>query len=172
VHLVAFVNEESPFFGTADMGSRRYARRVRAQGENIIAMVSLEMLGYYTDAPGSQRYPFGLRFFYPDRGNFVGFVGNLSSRALVQQSIAAFRRHTSFPSEGLAAPWWTPGVFLSDHGSFWREGYPAIMVTDTGPYRYPQYHTATDTPEQIDFTRMAHVVAGLHQVALTLIGEE
>ena len=172
VHLVAFVNEESPFFFTADMGSRRYASRARAQGENIVAMLSLEMLGYYTDAPQSQGYPPGLRFFYPDTGHFLGFVGNLSSRALVQNCIATFRRHTSFPAEGLAAPWWMPGVALSDQSSFWREGYPAIMVTDTGPYRYPYYHTAADTPQQIDFDRMAHVVAGLRHVVLILIGEE
>lgn len=171
IHLVAFVNEESPFFFTHDMGSRRYASRARAQGENIVAMLSLETIGYYTDAQGSQRYPFVFRFFYPDAGNFIGFVGNLASRALVQQCIASFRSHTPFPSEGISAPWWIPGVSWSDHSSFWHEGYPAIMVTDTAPFRYPYYHTRADTPKQIDFARLARVVAGLARVTLAVAGE-
>jgi Zn-dependent M28 family amino/carboxypeptidase len=171
VRFVAFVNEESPFFFTRDMGSRRYASRARAQGENIVAMLSLETIGYYDDKKGSQRYPFVFRFFYPDVGNFIGFVGNLASRALVQQCIASFRSHTPFPSEGIAAPWWIPGVSWSDHSSFWREGYPAIMVTDTAPFRYPHYHAETDTPEQIDFARLARVVAGLARLTLDVAGE-
>jgi Zn-dependent M28 family amino/carboxypeptidase len=172
VRFVAFVNEESPFFFTPDMGSRRYASRARAQGENIIAMLSLETIGYYDDKKGSQRYPFVFRFFYPDVGNFIGFVGNLASRALVQQCIVSFRSHTPFPSEGIAAPWWIPGVAWSDHSSFWREGYRAIMVTDTAPFRYPHYHAETDTPEQIDFVRLARVVAGLARVTLDVAGED
>jgi Zn-dependent M28 family amino/carboxypeptidase len=172
VRFVAFVNEESPFFFTRDMGSRRYASWARAQGENIVAMLSLETIGYYADTKGSQRYPFVFRFFYPDVGNFVGFVGNLASRALVQQCIASFRSHTFFPSEGLAAPWWIPGISWSDHSSFWREGYPAIMVTDTAPFRYPHYHTKTDTPEQIDFDRLARVVSGLARVTLDVARED
>jgi Zn-dependent M28 family amino/carboxypeptidase len=171
VHFVAFVNEEAPFFFTPDMGSRRYASRTRAQSENIIAMLSLETIGYYVDAKDSQRYPFVFRFFYPDVGNFIGFVGNLASRALVRQCIASFRSHTPFPSEGITAPWWIPGISWSDHSSFWHEGYPAIMVTDTAPFRYPYYHTKTDTPKQIDFARLARVVAGLARVTLDVAGE-
>lgn len=171
VRFVFFVNEESPFFFTSDMGSRRYASRARAQGENIIAMLSLETIGYFADAKGSQRYPFVFRLFYPDAGNFIGFVGNLSSHALVRQCLASFRSHTSFPSEGIAAPWWIPGVSWSDHSSFWHEGYPAIMVTDTAPFRYPHYHTQTDTPAQIDFARLARIVAGLARVTLDVAEE-
>jgi len=164
VRFVAFANEEAPFFYGDEMGSNRYAARAQAQGERIEAMLSLETLGYYTDQPGSQRYPFPFSLFYPDTGNFIGFVGNLSSRALVRRAIGAFRATTSFPSEGVAAPSGMEGVHWSDHWSFWQAGYPAIMVTDTALFRYPHYHAATDTPEQLDYTGLARVTGGLAEV--------
>ena len=168
VRFVAFVNEEPPFFYTDAMGSRVYARRAAARGERIVAMLSLETLGYYSEAPGSQRYPFPFGFFYPDRGHFVAFVGNLASRELVRRCVGSFRGHTAFPAEGLAAPGWMGGVHWSDHWSFWREGYPALMVTDTALYRYAHYHAPTDTPDRLDYERLARVVAGLHRVSLDL----
>jgi Zn-dependent M28 family amino/carboxypeptidase len=168
VRLVAFVNEEPPFFYTQDMGSRVYARRARERGENIVAMLSLETIGYYTDAKGSQRYPFPFSLFYPDTANFIAFVGNLASRELAQACVAAFRSRTAFPSEGLAAPGWMEGISWSDQWSFWQEGYPAIMVTDTAPYRYAHYHARTDTPDKIEYERLARVVAGLARVVLDL----
>jgi len=102
--------------------------------------------------------------FYPDTANFIGFVANLSSRNLVRQSIALFRQHTAFPSEGVAAPSWIMGIGWSDHWSFWKEGYPAIMVTDTALFRYGPYHSAEDTSDKIDFDRVARAVAGLSRV--------
>jgi len=161
--FVAFVNEEPPFFRTGEMGSRVHAERAKARGERIVAMYSLETIGYYSDAPGSQRYPFPFSAFYPDRGNFVAFVANLPSRALLHRTIAAFRAHAEFPSEGAAAPAWIPGVDWSDQWSFWREGYPAVMLTDTAPYRYPYYHTPLDTPDKVDYDRLARVVRGLER---------
>ena len=164
VRFVAFANEEAPFFYGDEMGSNRYAARAQAQGERIEAMLSLETLGYYSDQPGSQQYPFPFSLFYPDTGNFIGFVGNLSSRALVRRAIGAFRATTSFPSEGVAAPSGMEGVHWSDHWSFWQAGYPAIMVTDTALFRYPHYHAATDTPEQLDYNGLARVTGGLAEV--------
>ena len=164
VRFVAFVNEEPPFFQTPAMGSVRYARRARERGEDIVAMLSLETIGYYTDAPGSQRYPFPFSLFYPRVGNFIGIVGDLGSRSLVRRVVGSFRRHAAFPSEGLAAPGWIPGVGWSDQWSFWQEGYRAVMVTDTAPFRYAAYHTAGDTLEKIDYESTARVVAGLARV--------
>jgi hypothetical protein len=161
LRLVAFVNEEPPYFQTGQMGSRVYARRCKERGEQIVAMLSLEMLGYYDDAPGSQKYPPPFSLLYPSEGNFVGFVGNLASGPLVRQVIGAFRRHEQFPSEGAALPEFIPGVNFSDQWSFWQEDYPAIMVTDTAMYRNPHYHTPQDTIEKIDFQRAARVVRGL-----------
>ena len=161
VRFVAFVNEEPPFFKTEEMGSRVYARRAKERGEKIVAMLSLETIGYYSDQAGSQHYPSPLNYFYPATGNFIAFVANLGSRSLLHQSIAAFRRHAGFPSEGVAAPAFIPGVDWSDHWPFWQEGWPALMITDTAPYRYPHYHTAQDTPDKVDYERLARVVTGL-----------
>lgn len=169
VRFVAFTNEEPPFFYSAQMGSRVYARRARERNEDIVAMLALETLGYYDDAPGSQHYPIPLyRLRYPDSGDFVAFVGNLSSRALVRRSLASFRRDTRFPAEGVAAPGWMGGVHWSDHAAFWHEGYPALMVTDTALFRYPHYHGASDTPDKLDYARLARVTAGLARVTADL----
>jgi Zn-dependent M28 family amino/carboxypeptidase len=168
VRFVAFANEEPPFFYTDEMGSRVYAARSRERGERIVAMMALETVGYYTNAKGSQRYPFPLGLFYPDRGNFVGFVGNLVSGRLVFQAIKAFRQSTRFPSQGATLPGWVVGVHWSDHWSFWKEGYPALMVTDTALFRYPYYHSSADTPEKLDYTSMARVVDGLGRVVAEL----
>ena len=164
VRFVAFANEEAPFFYGDEMGSNLYAARARAQDERIEAMLSLETLGYYTDQPGSQRYPFPFSLFYPATGNFIGFVGNLSSRPLVRKAVGAFRASTAFPSEGVAAPSGIEGIHWSDHWSFWEAGYPAIMITDTAPFRYPYYHTSMDTPGQLDYTGLARVTGGLAEV--------
>ncbi|MBI4194402.1 MAG: M20/M25/M40 family metallo-hydrolase [Betaproteobacteria bacterium] len=164
VRFVLFVDEEPPFFKSEEMGSRHYARRAKERGENIVAMFSLETIGYYSDKPGSQRYPFPLSFFYPNAGNFIAFVSNFASRPLLHEVIASFRRHGEFPSEGAAAPAFLPGVDWSDHWSFWQEGYRALMVTDTAPYRYPHYHARGDTPDQVDYDRLARVVSGLYRM--------
>ncbi|UCB54990.1 MAG: M20/M25/M40 family metallo-hydrolase [Thiotrichales bacterium] len=171
LRLVAFVNEEQPFSYSEEMGSRVYAERARASGQQITAMVSLETIGYYSDQPGSQHYPFPFSLFYPDTGNFLGFVGNLSSWRLVRQAIAAFRASTAFPSEGVAAPEQITGVGWSDHWPFWRAGYPAIMVTDTAFFRYPHYHKATDTPDKLDYLSLARVTRGLVDVVAELAGK-
>jgi hypothetical protein len=168
VRFVAFVNEEFPFFQTDAMGSWVHARRSRARGEQIVAMLSIETIGFYSDVVGSQRYPFPFGLFYPRTGNFIGFVGNIAARALVRRSIAAFRQHTFFPSEGAAAPGWMTGIGWSDHWAFWQEGYPGVMVTDTALFRYAPYHTRQDTPDQINYEHMARVVAGLAQVVTAL----
>ena len=170
LRFVFFVNEEPPYFKSEAMGSVHYARRARERGENIVAMFSLETLGYYSEQPASQRYPFPLGFFYPAEGNFVAFVSNLGSRALLHQAIAAFRRHAAFPSEGVAAPAIVPGIDWSDHWAFWRSGYPAVMLTDTAPYRYPHYHRASDTPDKVDTERLARLVSGLRAMLGELAG--
>jgi len=164
VRFVAFTNEEPPFFRSSRMGSRVYARRCRERNEKIRLMLSLETIGYYSDEPNSQGYPFPFSFFYPSTANFIAFVSNMEHASWVKHLLTAFRRHAQFPSEGGALWEWIPGVAWSDHWSFWKEGYPAVMVTDTAPNRYPYYHTAADTPDKVDFARMARVVSGLQRV--------
>ena len=171
LHFVWFVNEEPPFYRGDDMGSRRYVKHAKARGDRIAAMLSLETIGYYSDAPGSQRYPPPLAMLYPDTGNFIGFVANIGSRALLKDAVGGFRRHARFPSEGVAAPAFIPGVDWSDHASFWEAGYPALMVTDTAPFRYPHYHLPSDTPDKLDYERLARVVTGLRGMLLDLAGK-
>jgi hypothetical protein len=168
LRFVAFANEEPPHFQTRDMGSVHYARRMRERKETVHAMLSIESIGYYSVAEDSQRYPFPLGLFYPERGDFVAFVGNLSSRELVRHVVESFRRNQRFPSEGAAAPEFVPGVGWSDHWSFWREGYSALMVTDTAPFRNPGYHQAADDVDSLDYERMARVVNGLAAVVREL----
>jgi hypothetical protein len=170
VRFVAFVNEEPPYFQTEAMGSLVYARRCRERGERVVGMLSLETIGYYSDARGSQHYPFPLGFFYPSAGNFIGFVANRASRDLVFDAIASFRRNARFPSEGGVLSESLPGIGWSDHWSFWQAGYPAIEITDTAPFRYPHYHTAADTPDKVDYDRTARVTVGLEGVVADLAG--
>lgn len=172
LRLVAFVNEEPPFFRTRLMGSCVYAHSLRQRRENAVAMLSIETIGCYSSVHGSQKYPFPFGLFYPSAGNFIGFVGNPASRSLVRHCVGTFRDHTSFPSEGLAAPAWVMGVGWSDHWAFWKEGYQAVMVTDTALFRYPHYHSAYDMPHALDFASMARVVVGLSHVAGDLVASD
>jgi Zn-dependent M28 family amino/carboxypeptidase len=168
LRFVAFVNEEPPHFQTRAMGSWQYARRCRERNENVVAMLSLETIGYYDDRPGSQVYPPPLAAFFPDRGNFIGFAANLGSRALVNRCTRVFRSHARVPAEAASVPGVIQQIGWSDQWSFWQFGYKALMVTDTAPFRNPHYHTAHDTPETLDYARLAMVVEGLHAVVLDL----
>ena len=161
-------NEEPPYFQTDSMGSLQLARWFKLQHFPVASMISIETIGYYSDQPGSQKYPSGISSFYPNTGNFIAFVGNLKSRALVNSAIYAFRDTTHFPSEGASLPGWMKGVGWSDQWAFWQTGVPAIMVTDTAPFRYPYYHTANDTPDKLDYDKMARVVVGLKHVLQAL----
>jgi Zn-dependent M28 family amino/carboxypeptidase len=171
LRFVAFVNEESPFFQTETMGSLLYARRCRTQGANIVGMCALETIGCYTEAPESQRYPAApLTWFYPTSGNFIAFVSNLRSRSWLRQAATAFRASTSFPIATAALPPLVPGVSSSDHWSFWRTGYSALMVTDTAPFRYAHYHKPSDVPDNLNYESMARVVTGLVGMVQRLAG--
>ena len=168
IKFVAFVNEEPPFFKTAQMGSLVYATAAKDRGERIMGMLSLETMGCYSEVKGSQQYPAPIGLLYPDTGNFIGFVANLRSARLLSKARRAFRRRTSFPLQCAALPDAIPGVGWSDHWAFWQAGYPALMVTDTAPFRYPWYHTPQDTPDKIDFDKLAQVVDGLEAVIAAL----
>ena len=169
LRFVAFVNEEPPFFQTPQMGSFVYASRCKQRGDKIAAMISLETIGYFSDAPHSQKYPApGLGIFYPTTGNFIGFVSNMRSRSLLQRALSTFRAQEKLPSEGASLPAFIPGVSWSDQWSFWKHGYPAMMVTDTAPFRYRPYHEPTDTPDKLDYARFALVVSGMEKVIVDL----
>ena len=160
VRFVAFVNEEPPYFRTAAMGSYRYAASAAARGDKIVAMISLETIGYYSDELGSQRYPFPFGLVLPNRGDFLAMVSNIRSVRVLRVAAKAFRSATRLPVIASAAPASIPGIAWSDHWSFWQHGYRAVMLTDTALYRYPHYHLGSDTPERLEYQRMAQVLAG------------
>lgn len=168
MRFVFFPNEEPPFFGSEAMGSFHYAQQCKQNKDPVRGMISVETIGYYSDKKGSQRYPAPFNMFYPDTGNFVAFVGNTNSRAFLLQCIKSFRDDTQFPSEGIAAPEAVRGVGWSDQRCFWAAGYNGIMVTDTAPFRYPDYHLSTDTADKVDYDKTARVVLGLTDLAIKL----
>jgi Peptidase family M28 len=164
LRLVFFVNEEPPHFKTPTMGSLVYARALAATGERVRGMISLETLGSYSDQKGSQTYPPPLGYLLPDTGNFVAVVGDMSARALAADVTRRFRDGTAFPSLGGVAPGSLPGITWSDHWSFGEFKIAAVMITDTAVFRYPHYHLTTDTPDKLDYERLARVTAGLVRV--------
>ena len=168
IRFVAFANEEPPYFTTEQMGSWVYAQECHGRREHIAAMLSIEAIGYYSDAEGSQHYPALLEAVYPSKGNFIAFASNTASRAVLQQCVEIFRRHATIPSEGAALPEEVAGIGWSDQWSFWRFGYPALMVTDTALFRNPHYHTRSDLPDTLDYERLARVTEGLIAVVRQL----
>jgi Zn-dependent M28 family amino/carboxypeptidase len=161
VRFVAFVNEEPPFFMSQQQGSMVYAKSARQRGDDIRLMASLETIGWYSNRPGSQHYPPLFNLFYPDRADFIGFVCDFHSGAAMRRLTQAFKAHSDFPLQTAAAFRFIPGVSWSDHWSFWRQGYRAMMITDTAPYRYPHYHAATDTPDKLVYPEFSQATLGL-----------
>lgn len=166
IKFVFFSLEERPAFATRSMGSEVYARREKESGADIRGMICLEMVGYYSDRPGGQTIPVPLMgkgiSTTPD---FIGVIGNSDSRELVAQVRKSIESASRVPVESLVASGMIPGVDFSDHRSFWRMGYEAVMVTDTAFYRNPNYHTSRDTIETLDFEKMADLLGGLVRAA-------
>ncbi|MEJ2226815.1 MAG: M28 family peptidase [Alphaproteobacteria bacterium] len=169
LRLVLFVNEEPPYFKTENMGSFRYAQMLAGRNEPVSAMIALDTIGYFSDKPGSQQYPPPFDKVFPDQGNFIAFVGMPGSRSLVRDVVASFRRHTDFPSIGGIAPGFVPGIDWSDHWSFVQHGFPAMLITDTAVFRYPHYHELTDTPDKVNYERLARVTKGIERILRDLV---
>lgn len=168
IRFVAFANEEDSGQAWENMGSYHYAKACSARREKIVGMISLEMLGCFLHDPGSQKYPFPFNLFYPDTGNFIGFVGNKASSAFVKDVVGKFRQVAQFPSEGVAAPEMFSDISRSDHWSFWQFGYPALMVTDTSNFRFQHLHLDTDLPDKVDFDSMTRIVDAMTKVVAYL----
>ncbi|MGV3624311.1 MAG: M28 family peptidase, partial [Archangium sp.] len=168
IRFIFFTNEEPPFFRTPQMGSEVAAKSSRAANEKIVAMLSLETMGYFSDEKNSQHYPWPFSLFYPSEGNFIAFVGDTTSRDLVREAVRVFRENAKVPSEGASVPAAIEGIDWSDHGPYWRQNYVALMVTDTAPFRNPNYHHESDLPDTMDFNRLAQVAIGLRSVIANL----
>jgi Zn-dependent M28 family amino/carboxypeptidase len=171
IRFVAFTNEEPPFFKTRHMGSLVYAKSCRKRKEDIVAMISLETLGYYREEPKTQKYPFPFRFFYPDTGDFLAVVGNLHSKSVVRSFAVSFLTASDFPIECAAPFGFITGIDWSDHWAFWQCGYQAIMLTDTALFRYPYYHSAEDTADKLDYPNLARVTYGVDKALELMINQ-
>jgi Zn-dependent M28 family amino/carboxypeptidase len=171
---VAFACEEPPYFNLDSMGSQHHARQARKRGENIIGMLCLEMVGYFSDEPGSQQIPRtipkAVRWLFPKRGNFLAAVGNLASWKLAYRFRFGFKRGTRLRLFSICLPEKVGEIRLSDNSSFWDQGYPALMLTDTSFLRNPHYHQPTDTPDTLDYARMTEVTLGVAAAMKRLLG--
>jgi len=169
VELVAYTLEEGQHFRTHRMGSAVHARALKQQGVKVRGMIALEMLGYFSLAPDSQRYPNPLlSLFYPSRGNFIAVVGKLDQPLITRTIKQAMRGASPLPVYSINAPRSVPGIDFSDHRNYWEAGYDAVMITDTAFYRNPNYHTSRDKPATLDYGRMAMVVEGAYAAVLAL----
>ena len=171
VAFVFFTLEEPPFFGTPNMGSRRFVSWAKRNKHVILGALVLEMVGYYCYTPGCQKAPPFIRFIkhVPDTGDFIGIIGDSKSKALVKKLTEAFSRVQGLKVETLVVPvrgFILPQTRLSDNASFWDKGYPAVMITDTAYFRNPYYHTPFDTPEKLDYQKMALLVEGIKEFLL------
>ncbi len=164
VELVAFTLEEPPYFRTRYMGSSVHATWLAQQGLKPRLMLALEMIGYFRDEPGSQQYPPLVNFLYPDQGNFIALVSYFGQFSLTRKAKRAMRAASDLPVYSINAPRLLPGVDFSDHANYWDHDYPALMITDTAFYRNPHYHRAGDTPDTLDYGRMAQVVLGVYGI--------
>lgn len=164
VELVAYCTEEPPFYGTEYMGSYKHAEYLSRQGRDVVGMIALEMLGYYTDRFWSQKYPVGLLYiYYPWRGNFIAVVGNTDQRHMLRRVKSCMKGTTELPIWSACVPKIVPGIDFSDHRNYWKFGYPAVMVTDTAFYRNTEYHEMNDTYDRLDYQKMAWAVVSVYE---------
>lgn len=172
VDLVAYCLEEPPFFGTRDMGSAVHAASLHSGGENVIAMICLEMIGYFNDEKDSQSYPVpGMTAIYPSQGNFIAIVGRFQETVVSYKVKHAMKGASGLPVKSINIPGILSGLDFSDHRNFWQYGYKAVMITNTAFYRNPAYHTAEDTADRLDYRRMALVVRGVYAAVQSLCSD-
>ncbi len=165
--FIAYTLEETPHFRTPAMGSYVHAKSLKEENEQVKLMISVEMIGYFSDKPNSQHYPLSfLKWLYPSKGNFIGVVGLSFDRYLVYRAKKLMMHSKDIPVYSINAPSFIPGIDLSDHKNYWLLDYPALMVTDTAFFRNPNYHRSSDTADTLDYNRMSKVVDGLYHVAI------
>ncbi|MBO0857377.1 MAG: M28 family peptidase [Chloracidobacterium sp.] len=169
VELAAYTLEEPSFFRSERMGSAMHAEELKREGVVVRIMFSLEMIGYFNDARNSQHFPSSVfSLFYPTESNFILVVGKIEDGMLVRRIKKAMTGVASLPVYSINAPRLIPGVDLSDHLSFWRVGYPAVMITDTAFYRNANYHTLNDTAERLDYRRMGQAVEEVYAAVIDM----
>ena len=169
--LVAYSLEEPPFFATEHMGSHYHAEAIHDAGEAVAGVIILEMIGYFTDEPGSQDYPSLLfKLIYPNKGNFIAVIGKTDQRSFTKRIKVGMKGVNNLPLRSISAPAGIPGVDFSDHRNYWKFGYDAVMITDTAFYRNKAYHEDNDTWDRLNYEKMGHVVQSVYS-AITQLAE-
>jgi hypothetical protein len=169
VELVAYTLEEPPFFSTQYMGSFIHAKSLQDERAKVKMMISLEMIGYFSDKKGSQDFPMGfLKLFYPSRGNIIVVVGDFKNFRPVRKVRRKMRAGSDIKVRTINAPRWIEGIDFSDHRNYWHFGYDAVMVTNTAFYRNKNYHQPTDTKETLNYSKMAEVLRGVYNVIVKM----
>jgi hypothetical protein len=169
IELVAYTLEEPPFFSGPQMGSVIHANSVASEKDKIIGVIVLEMIGYFSDAPGSQDYPVPvMKGYYPSRGNFITVVSRWDQSEWISDLKAGMKGTTDLPVYSFRGPASLPGVDFSDHRNYWPHDIPAAMVTNTAFYRNKNYHTEQDTADRLDYHRMGKVVVGVYEAIKAL----
>ncbi len=172
IQLVAYALAEGKYFGTRDMGSFRHARQLKQQRKHVVMMMSLDSIGYFSDQPRSQNYPYEfMRHFYPAEGNFIRITGRIQDILAVRKIKKSFKKVDDLAVRSLNAPEIIASVATSDNTSYWEQGFPAVLISDTAADRNPAYHTESDTAEHLDYGRMAKVVQGVGQAIMDMAGE-
>jgi hypothetical protein len=158
VCFVAFNREEDNLAGSADFVDNY----VLKNGLHVRQSHILEMVGYCSHSPKSQKKPLSLPIAIPEIGNFLGLISNKNSNTLIKSLLQQAKSYLpDFPVVGLKVYFGLEKFFYhllrSDHTPFWRRGLPALMWTDTANFRNPNYHRLTDTPDTLDYTFLRRV---------------
>ncbi len=167
IQIVAYSLEEPPYFRSTDMGSYHHAKKLKEENLSVAMMLSLEMIGYYSDKKDSQQFPLSLlKYIYPSEGNFIALVSNFSNFSLTKKLKKGMIKASPLPVYSINAPAIIPGIDYSDHRNYWHFGFPAAMITDTSFYRNKNYHTEADTWDTLDYAKMAMVVDGVYSIVI------
>jgi low affinity Fe/Cu permease len=168
IDLVAFSLEEPPFFHTKNMGSYIHAKSLHDSNIAVKGMISLEMIGYFSDKENSQTYPAGMmKWFYGDKGNFITIVQSFFCGEFSKEFKELSFKNNSIDTKSIRAPWFIAGD-NSDQINYWKFGYSAAMVTNTAYFRNHNYHTNADKLNLLDISKMALVIDGVFRTLVQL----
>lgn len=169
IDLVAYTLEEPPHFKTEYMGSYIHAKYLKDNNIDIYGMLSVEMIGYFSDEKKSQTYPVGLlSLFYGNKGNYITLVRKFGSGKFARKFVKHYKKSKTINTKKFTGPKFLPGIDFSDHLNYWKFGFSALMITDTSFYRNFNYHEPTDTIKTLDIKRMAKVIDGIYKTITTL----
>lgn len=169
IDLVAYTLEEPPHFRTEMMGSFVHADYLQSNNVKVYGMICLEMIGYFSDEKGSQNYPLKvLKLFYGSKGDYITFVQKSKGGKMVKEYKKSFKKHQQLKTKFFKGPANLQGIDFSDHLNYWKFGYPAVMITNTGFFRNKNYHTKNDKINTLDIDRMCKVVQQVYESVLEL----